>query len=537
MPDPDSMVDMHFPKSGIDISMPFWNQPARPLPSGEYAKTTRSGVNVRTYDKLNRSRGGMRPGLSQYIAATVNGTNFIQQLDLLVGTGFPNPSGGAPVELSQSGRIVVIVAVSNGDVFVAAAGDPSWTATTNNSASSPSLNTTGVVYSAANQQKLYFADGTHYRFYNPITNSVETWLATQGSLPVDGSGNTPRLICTWRGRTVVSGLMFDAQNWFMSRVNVPTDFDYGPVSFSPAQAVAGNNSPLGMVGDVVTGLCPYNDDLLIFFGDHTIWIMRGDPMAGGQIDLVTDAIGGVWGVPWTKDPYGTVYFVSNRCGIYSLVPGQQPQRISQAIENLLTQIDTGANTIRLLWDDTFQGLHVFVTPTLAAAATTHFFWEMRSNAWWQDVYTDPNMNPLTCCTFDGNNPGDRVPLIGSWDGYVRAISPTATDDDGIPIASSVLIGPILSKDLDEMLCKDLQAVLGTGSGNVTFDIYLGRTAEGALASGSVRSGTWTAGRNLSTLIRRSAHAIYVKISATGGWSLEQVRARLAPQGKIRRRGY
>src|SRR5207237_7971499 len=137
-----------------------------------------------------------------------------------------------------------------------------------------------------------------------------------------------------------------------------------------------------------------------------------------------------------------------------------PQRSSQSVAELLSTRDTAHTTIRPLGNYKFQGLHVFLSPTLQPAATTHLFYEARSGAWWQDELADPNLDPLTCCVFDGNTPGDRVALIGSWDGYVRSISSDVDDDDGNLIASEVLIGPITSKNLDDFLLKDLQAVLG-----------------------------------------------------------------------------
>jgi hypothetical protein len=79
---------------------------------------------------------------------------------------------------------------------------------------------------------------------------------------------------------------------------------------------------------------------------------------------------------------------------------------------------------------------------------------------------------------------------------VRKLDPAATDDDGTPIASSVFVGPFLTADFDELLLKDLIAILGNTSGSVQFDVFVGDTAELALASGSVVSGTWTANRNL-----------------------------------------
>lgn len=439
-------------------------------------------------------------------------------------------------QLSQSGRIVYVVAISQGNCYYAASGDTSWTTATNTTGDSPALNYTGVVFSTSANQKLYFADGVNWAYFDPSAGTINRWSATSGILPVDSDNNTPRLICTWRGRVVLSGLIKDPQNWFVSKVNDPTDFNYGDPAIPPTMAIAGNNAPQGLVGDVITSLCPYSDDVLLFFGDHTIYKMSGDPMENGHIDLVSDTIGGAWGICWCKDPYGTVYFLSNKMGIYSLRPDQQPQRISQAVEQLLVDLDSGTNNFRLLWDDRFQGLHVFISPLGAPATTTHLFYEQRTGAWWQDRFASTNYDPLACCVIDGNTPGDRVAVIGSWDGYVRTISPTATTDDGSAISSSVVVGPLVTENLDEILFKDLQGVLGETSGSVTWSAYVGASAEKALSSTAIATGTWAAGRNLTSLIRRSGHALYIKVTATNAWALEQVRSRVASQGKVRGRG-
>lgn len=525
----DSFFDLSFPKAGLDLSGPFTLQ--RP-------NTSPAALNVRGFEAgTNRLRGGTRPGLSRYVNARVGSVGWIvQEVNQITYQGTP----GAGMQTNSSGRIVYLVAVSKGNVYYTTAGGTAWTAATNNSGASPPLNFTGIVRSAPNNLKLYFADGNNWRYFDPSDTSVNTWAATAGTLPVDADSNKPRLICTWRGRTVLSGLLKDPQNWFMSAANDPTDFDYAPLSPSPTDAVAGNNAPQGLIGDVITALVPYSDDILIFGGDHSLYMMRGDPAAGGELDLVSDTIGMAWGIPWCKDPYGVVYFVSNRCGVYSLVPGQAPQRISQQIEQLVQDLDTGANTIRLAWDDRFQGLHIFVTPTANAAAgegTLHFFYEQRTGAWWQDTFGNKNHNPLCCVTFDGNLASDRVALIGSWDGYVRWFDPDATDDDGTDIESSVIVGPLVTRELDEVLFKDGQAVLGEESGDVSYDVYVGSTAEGALASDPVSSGTWEAGRNPTSPIRCSGHALWVKISATNPWAMELFRARVAGKGKVARRRF
>lgn len=534
----DESKDLHFPKCGVDRSAGFGKQPARQILGGEYARTTYLGQNVRAFgpDTL-RVRGAARPGLSKWIAPTVTGgTWIVQGLSALVTNGIDPPGGGMPQQ-SQSGRVVTLIAVSQGTLSVANAGDTSWTTPTNNTGETPALNITGFIQSAQNNQKMWLVDGINYAYYAPVTNTVEAWTATAGSLPVDSDNNTARLICTWRGRTVLSGLLKDPQNWFMSRVSDPRDFDYAPVSPAADDPVAGNNSPLGLIGDVVTALIPYNDDVMVFGGDHTIYMMRGDPMAGGQIDLVSDSIGIAWGRAWCKDPYGNLYFISNRAGIYRMVPGEQPVRISQGIEQILQAIDTGDVLINLAWNDEYQGFHVFVTNAIAPAADTHYFFEVRTGAWWLDTFGNNDLNPICCCVFDGNQPGDRKLLIGSWDGYVRVVDQDALDDDGTAISSEVLIGPISTPTGDEMLLHELQAIMAENSGIVTWEVLVGNTAEAALASAAVASGTWAASRNLTDVVRYSGHAVYLRITSTVPWAIESVRARISTHGKTRRRGY
>lgn len=543
----DTFKSFEFPKAGVDVSMPFGRQPVRQAGEGRFGRTTPLGINVRTFESGTlRARGGQRAGLSKHISTRPSGRNIIQELALIVGTY--DPPGGS-MQQSNSGRVVTLVSVVQGNIYVANAGDTTWTSPTNNTGNNPPLNFTGVMQSTSNQQKLYFADGANWVYYVPSTNSIETWTATAGTLPVDSDSNKPRLIETWRGRIVVSGLLLDPHNWFMTKVDDPHNFQYTGLTTATAKdAVAGNNGPLGIIGDVVTGLRAYSDDVLIFFGDHTIWQMTGDPLSGGQLDRISDAIGCAWGKAHARDPYGNVYFFGNRPGVYIMRPGQkisEENRISRAIDPMLRNIDTGANTIRMIWDDTSQGMHVFVSPTAAAGdagEVSHFFFEQRTGAWWEDRFANPNHDPLCCVTFDGNQPDDRVALIGSWDGYVRKIDPDATTDDGKPIESEVVIGPLLTKDLDEVLLRDLQAVLATGSGEVAWEIYKGDTAEEALANlldpevEPNKSGVWQPGRNFTSHVQRAAYASYIRLKASDYWAMEEIRARLATRGFVRRRG-
>src|SRR5262249_26865517 len=148
-----------------------------------------------------------------------------------------------------------------------------WQPVTNGTSALSSAAT--VIRSTVLNSRMYFLDGVNWKYYDANTNSMLAWTATAGALPTDAGGNYPRLICTWRGRLVLSGLKQDPHNFFMSAVSNGHDFDYSPLSVTPTQAVAGNLSSLGLIGDVITSLVPYSDDVLIVGGDHTIWMIQG----------------------------------------------------------------------------------------------------------------------------------------------------------------------------------------------------------------------------------------------------------------------
>lgn len=534
---PETTLDYHFPKAGLHTASAYGRQPVRQGRDGVYVRTAAQGVNVRSFDPASgRDRGGSRCGQSKYVAARVPPERWvIQEVNTLVS----NTGSVAAVQQNLSGRVVYLVAVSQGDVKVATPGDTAWTSTVNNSGETPPLNFTGVMQSTPLNQLLFFADGINYCYYKPPTNSVEAWVPTLGTLPRDADQNGCRLLTTWRGRAVMSGLLKDPQNWFMSRVGDPFDWEYGPAVTTVSDPVAGNNTPrLGLIGDVVTALITVTDDVLTYGGDHTIFDMRGDPADNGQIDLVTDVTGIAFGQAWCKDPQGTVYFFGSKPSIWRRSGTGKPERISNPIEPLLQDIDTGNSIIRLAWDHNEQSIRIFVTPSDPAdnaLGTTHYVFETRTGSFWQDTFANTDHNPLCCCEYDGNDPDDRVLLVGGWDGFVRAFDPDAVTDDSTAIASSVLLGPILTQEMDEMLLKELQWILATASGQITWEVLSAATAEAAISASARVSGTAAAGRNNTQPVRVADHAIYVKITATTRWAMESLRAKFAGRGKVRRR--
>jgi hypothetical protein len=392
-----------------------------------------------------------------------------------------------------------------------------------------------VVFSDQNGPFLYFVDGTRYTRYDAYDNVAETWTASAGSLPIGTTLETARLICTWRGRTVLAGLRDDPQNWFMSAIDDPTDFDYAPASPSEGDAVAGNNSPAGKVGDIINCLIPYSDDVLVFGGDHTIWQLAGDPNAGGRIDLVSDTIGMAWGRPYCKDPYGAIWFLSSRCGVYRYAPGQSLERVSQAIEDRLMDVDLANTIVRMLWDDRQQGLDLFLTPLDRTVKAIHYHFDVRNKAWFPFCFADLDHNPKAVHVFDGDDPDDRVLLMGSWDGYLRCFDADAEDDDGTDIDAYAHLGPIQG-GLDGFFdFQSFEAVLQEDSADVDWRLKIDETCQEALARTSGPSGTLKAGRNRWKPARRSGRAAYLRLSGGGLWSMSRITASIFGHGTQRRK--
>ncbi len=543
---PDLFV-IHFPKAGMDRSRALASQPSRDVGEGTYARTCQLGVNVRAFEQSGRRRrGGSRRGLSRYIDAIPGDTAWlVQHLGVVATTG----GSTVPVQTSQAGRIIKGLAVVQGNVYWFEPGGTTFTAASNQTGRSPALNFSGVMASTAcvvdstattvSGSKRFFADGVNYAYYSPSDDTVRLWEAHSGTLPQDDAAipNKARLLTTWRSRVVAAGVIGKPHALHMSRVNDPFDWDYASANNDAGQAWQGSSTSSGNPPDVITSLFSYSDDVLVIGGDTSVRLFRGDPYHGGQIDLVTNRVGMAWGSPWAMDGEGVLYFFSSTGGVYAMDPrsNSPPVRISGPIEQLVQGVNTGTHTILLEWDDTFQELRVFVTYTATRAVTDHYVWEKRTKAWWVDRYANTVHNPLASCILDGNRPTDRVVLVGGWDGYVRFLDPNADDDDGTSIESEVIVGPLKTGNLDEIVIDQSQAVLGEGSGAVEMEFLTGKTAEVALASDPIPVATLTEGRNPTHAKRVAGHEIYVRMTSPNQWSLEQIRVRTTTKGRTRRR--
>lgn len=350
-----------------------------------------------------------------------------------------------------------------------------------------------------------------------------------------------KLMALYRGRVVLSGLQADPHNWFMSAVGDPLDWNYSPTTVSAIQAVAGHASDAGKLGDIVTALAPYSDDLMIIGGDHTLWVMRGDPAAGGMIDNISYQTGIAGPEAFAWDPMGNLYFFGSGA-LWRMGAGATSlENLSQnSMATAFGAIDYATDHVRLLWDNEEKGLHIYLTPdSQPTTAPTHYFWDLRTEGFWIDQLPI-TLGPTAVHVYDADDPNDRAALVGGFDSYIRHIDLEGLNDDGTAIASFVDFTPAVpAGDLANARLIELTPILASDSSPVTLKVYAADTVEGVLDGTTPRyTRSLQAGRNPSIRQRVTGNAIRIRFQNEStdlqSWAMESLTGMIATAGKTRK---
>jgi len=385
----------------------------------------------------------------------------------------------------------------------------------------------------------YAVDGVSILSVNLTNKSVVTYTATAGTPPVGC-----RLATMWRDRLVLAAPDGNSQNFFFSRVGTHTDWDYSQTD--PAAAFAGNASVSGRIGEPITALIPFSDDVLLIGGDKNLWAIRGDPADGGSIDLVSSAVGVLGARSWTKSPDGTVYFLGTG-GLYRISPGGQPEPVGNTqYLQYLAATNAGSQYLTLVWDTDRQGMYIFVSPVNTGAAT-HLWFDARTGGLWPLQYPDTH-GPISAMVYDGDLADDRVILMGGRTGLIQRVKPINRLDDGATISASVTIGPFQPVEhAEDAIVTGLEVTVGevltsfhaATVFNMQWALRGGKSAfevtEGVprrLAGGVFTAG----GRQLSRVTRVRGGWFTLHLSnavASEYFSLEQITVRAEQAGRQR----
>lgn len=382
--------------------------------------------------------------------------------------------------------------------------------------------------------KVYLADGVTYWEFDPKADTLTEFQATKGEIP-----ERMRLIASYRGRLLI-GRGPDPYQWALSAKDDPTDWETLPALPTAKSAVFGADQRIGVCPDIINTFVPVHNDLCLFGCDSTIQVMRGDPRAGGEFDILTQDFGMAYGRSWCRSPDGTIFLFSSRGGLYAMTEQSLPIPLADAaIPYRLRELDLATYTVQLAYNHYSRGVHVYLTPLNpvgAAATREHFFFELDTNAWQVDTFGNADTQPTACVTIDGDDADDRHVLIGTEDGRVLRWDRDAYSDDGLAIDWSVLIGPIINdkRDLD-MRFNSFDVTTAREQGSCKMEALFGSDMQTVPDGGTVI--TIDPGRPRLVRVRGRGRAAFVRLYNTSdsrGFAYENMHANVMPVGRTRR---
>jgi len=393
-----------------------------------------------------------------------------------------------------------------------------------------------------------------YSAYPDVT--IDSTVTSYGSLP-----NKAYLGCLYNGRVVLSGDPEHPFQWYMSRQANMFDFAY--VANDPGTPVYGGASDLGELGDVIRCLAPYKDEYLILGCSNSIWVLFGDPAAGGVIRelSLTTGIFGAKSFCW--DNNNNFYFLGNN-GLYrTTVPGT-PVCISQLkLPRLIKDEAASPLTHRVILTYDAERHGILVTITLLSDGSNSNYWydlnaldEQGIGGFFPEVYPD-DCGVFSALYYDSNTAAHRSLILGCADGYIRKFDDTVKSDvvgqDSNAINSYVCLGPIAMsrRPRSEGLLAGVDLTVAGGgsdetyqknSDDVDFKIYTAKTSEQVLERLAANTnpnfaGTFTGPGNFRGSTRRqTARDVYLGIrlqntTVDESWGFEDLIIHLKDSGR------
>lgn len=378
----------------------------------------------------------------------------------------------------------------------------------------------------------YIVDGTN-TWQVAISNMTVTALtATAGTVPAGC-----RICVVWNDRLILANQAGGGeQNIFASRQGLYTDWLVAQQDAQTAWALNAVGTA-GHVGQPVACLAPITSDLMMIGCDTQIYMMEGDPAAGGAVRLASPTVGIFGQHAWCVNEKGVIYFVGSG-GFWRFHPKLAATFYGeQAMENLsdkkypqfFQQLNRASQNVIVEWDQDRRGCWIFASPGNGTQGT-HLFWDERTEGFFP-VQFPAAIGPSSAAVYDGDFAGQRGIMLGGNDGNLRLIDPTALGDDGTAITSVVTIGPKAlgaGGPFDQGIISGMEFWLGefpANQVNLAWEMQVGNDAVTALAGSNVGgSGTFTTtGRQQKTLTRsRGCYAVLELTSSTlgDGWTFE-----------------
>lgn len=380
--------------------------------------------------------------------------------------------------------------------------------------------------------------------------------ATYGAMP-----EKAYLGCLYRGRGVLAGNPDYPYQWYMSKLGDLFNFKY--YVNNPLSAVSAGNADAGEIGDIIRCLIPYKDDYLIFGCANSIWVMRGDPVAGGSLDEVDLTVGIYGAKSWCFDGAGNLYFWGTG-GIHKLPRDFGPIEPLSAVRlpELISDEAADPSTHRITMEYDRKRNGIFISVTKVTDGTNSCYWyDLTLKSFYPESYPE-ECGAYSQFYYDANNTAYKDLLVGCKDGWIRKFDDSEKDDDiGVSgeaalteAINSYCVLPITligdtEKDKRGKLTSLVFELGGGASGGsygdtdgLSYEIHIGDDAETvieaikdgdtAFASGTL-SGT---GRKTKIRVRTRSMYLGIKIynsTESETWVLNRLLGDIKPAGKLR----
>ena len=246
--------------------------------------------------------------------------------------------------------------------------------------------------------------------------------STYGSLPTTASIIELHIGSVW--------LMGDSRyphQWYKSRQNNPWDYLYA--QDDAGSAVAGNDTDAGEVGDIIVDAISYSDDYMVIAGSNELYVIIGNPAAGGRIDLLRNT-GLVAAKAWTWDDEGNLFMLSNE-GLLRISKGfgEAANLTKEAYPDFIEDlaINPSLHRVSMGYDSADVGILITKTTT-ADGVNVNWWYDTRTGGLFKYVFPK-EASVFSMWRFAADDPADSALVYGCNDGYVREFLKTAKSDD------------------------------------------------------------------------------------------------------------
>lgn len=513
------------PGKRMDIKWPFAGVGRRGIPRS--TPDSRDpwpspwAVNVRVDDPFDRRlRGGSRPGLTKFVADDMGTTiSDLVSIDVSRTTGASSivllivDSTLKTVEGGTTTTPVAYLTDESNDILI----DASSNRITVSSGTAPASG-----FLVVGHQHVFAVTSSAITKFDPKTGQTDDLVASAGTIPTSMSFGA-----VYRDRLCLSG---HDNAIYMSKQGDYANWDFGaavdPVNPNPGRAVAFQLSLASEVGAAPTAMIPHKDAYLLCGSARTLWVVQGDPAAGGSLRRISENVGIIGSRAWTKVEDLICFLAED--GIYRVNgDGSDLSPLSeQAAPAELRDVDTSTTTVTMGYEHDRKAVHIFLRT--AGGSDTHWIYELASGAFWP-VRLQDDHSPLAVTSHAGDL------LLAGGDGYIRKIG--GDDDDGTNIESHVAIGPMRPGQAEYFgRIIHMNGSLAAGGGAVTWRIVTGDTAEEAVDNVKLAieafqsgisydayvkgSGDWTAGRANRAYPRVRAMWCCLWLQSTAKWAFE-----------------